>query len=83
MTNRVKALEQDVVKLDEAEFRLFSKWFADYQDRVWERQIRKDGAAGKLDFLRDEAAAERGAGTLEPERMTQHTETYARRSAEP
>lgn len=64
MTNRVKALEQDVAKLDEVEFKRFAKWFADYQDRVWEKQIARDAKAGKLDFLMDEAKAEKIAGTL-------------------
>jgi hypothetical protein len=64
MTNRVKALEQDVTKLDESEFKLFAKWFADYQDRVWERQIGADSKAGKLNFLMEEAKAETAASTL-------------------
>lgn len=64
MTNRVKALEEDVTRLDEVEFKHFAKWFADYQDRVWEKQIGRDAEAGKLDFLIEEARAERDAGTL-------------------
>ena len=64
MMNRVKALEQDVAKLDEIEFKRFAKWFADYQDRVWEKQISRDAKAGNLDFLREEAKAERNAGSL-------------------
>lgn len=64
MTNRLKALEQDVEKLDEVELKRFAKWFADYQDRVWEKQIEKDAASGKLDFLREEALAEKNAETL-------------------
>ena len=64
MMNRVKALEQDVAKLDEIEFKRFAKWFADYQDRVWEKQIARDAKAGNLDFLREEAKAEKSAGSL-------------------
>ena len=64
MTNRLKALEQDVEKLDEVELKRFAKWFADYQDRLWEKQIEKDATSGKLDFLRQEALAEKNAETL-------------------
>ena len=64
MTDRVKSLEQGVAQLDEGELKLFAKWFADYQDRLWEKQIAKDATSGKLDFLLEEARAEKNAGTL-------------------
>jgi hypothetical protein len=64
MTNRVKALEQDVSKLDETELRHFAKWFSDYQDRIWQKQISRDAKAGKLDFLLEEAKSEKKAKSL-------------------
>lgn len=65
MTDRVKSLEQDVAKLDETEFRRFAKWFASYQDRIWQKQIVLDSKSGKLDFLLDEANTAKRAGKLE------------------
>jgi hypothetical protein len=64
MTERVKALEQGVAKLDEKEIKHFAKWFADYLDRSWEKQIGRDAKAGKLDFLMDEAQAESKSNSL-------------------
>lgn len=64
MTDRVKALEDSVSKLDESEFRLFAKWFEAYQDRVWEKQFQRDAGSGKLDFLLDEARADQDHGAL-------------------
>lgn len=64
MTNRVKALEENVVKLDEAELKAFATWFATFQDRLWEKQIGRDAKAGKLDFLLEEARIETQEGIL-------------------
>jgi hypothetical protein len=64
MTERVRAIEQGVAKLDEIEIKHFAKWFADYLDRSWEKQIGKDAKSGKLDFLADEARSEKNSGVL-------------------
>ncbi len=64
MFDRVKALEQQVAKLDDGEFKRFASWFAAHQDRLWDRQIARDAKSGKLDFLIEEARAEKQAGTL-------------------
>ncbi len=64
MTDRVKTLEQDVEKLDEKELMRFAKWFANYQDRLWEKQITKDAVSGRLDFLIEEAQSERAKNSL-------------------
>lgn len=64
MSDRVKALEQDVTKLDEGEFKRFAAWFANYQQRLWEKQIERDVKAGRLDFLLEEAREGREKGTL-------------------
>jgi hypothetical protein len=64
VSDRVKSLEQQVTQLDESEFRRFASWFVAYQAKLWDREIARDAKAGKLDFLADEAQAERRAGTL-------------------
>lgn len=65
MTDRVKALEQQVANLDDREFRRFASWFAAYEEKVWDRQIEADAQAGRLDFLIAEARAEKKAETLQ------------------
>ncbi|HRK22824.1 MAG TPA: hypothetical protein PLX06_13495 [Fimbriimonadaceae bacterium] len=62
--DRVKNLERDVAQLDDGEFKRFASWFATYQQKVWDRQIARDAKAGKLDFLIQEAIAEKKSGTL-------------------
>ncbi len=64
MVDRVEALEKEVEKLGRAEFERFSAWFAEYEARNWDDEIKCDFEAGKLNFLIDEARAEREAGTL-------------------
>lgn len=64
MIDRVKSLEQQVAKLEESELKRFASWFAAYQDKLWDRQIARDGKAGKLDFLIEEARAEKNVGGL-------------------
>ncbi|CDI00962.1 conserved hypothetical protein [Candidatus Competibacter denitrificans Run_A_D11] len=39
-------------------------WFTERDWALWDRQIEADAAAGKLDFLIDEALAEKVRGTL-------------------
>src|SRR5262249_10909098 len=58
MIDRVKTLEHEVSNLSERELKRFAKWFADYQDRLWVKQMERDAKAGKLDFLIEEAKAE-------------------------
>jgi len=38
----------------------------DLEQRRWDEQLDRDAAAGKLDFLREEAKAELEAGQLKP-----------------
>ncbi|MBL1153268.1 MAG: hypothetical protein HND43_11140 [Armatimonadetes bacterium] len=64
MIDNVKSLEQAVAKLDERELKRFATWFAEYQDKVWVKQMKRDAKEGKLDFLAEEARNEKRAGTL-------------------
>ena len=40
----------------------FREWFAEFDAQLWDRQIERDAAAGKLDALAEEALAEHRAG---------------------
>lgn len=55
---RVEQLEREVEKLTPEELASFRDWFAEYDWQVWDRQLERDVAAGKLDRLAAEALAE-------------------------
>lgn len=55
---RVEALEREVQNLTSEELAAFRDWFAEYDWRVWDRQLDRDVAAGKLDKFAAEALAE-------------------------
>lgn len=62
MSKRVTIAENLIRELSPEELGQFSRWFADFQDRMWERQIRSDSNAGKLDLLIEKAKADHQAG---------------------
>ncbi len=55
---RVEQLEREVEKLTPEELASFRDWFTEYDWQVWDRQLERDVAAGKLDRLASEALAE-------------------------
>ena len=55
---RVEQLEREVEKLTPEELASFRDWFSEYDWQVWDRQLERDVAAGKLDKLAAEALAE-------------------------
>jgi hypothetical protein len=55
---RVEALEREVQNLTPEELAAFRDWFAEYDWQVWDRQLERDVAAGKLDKFAAEARAE-------------------------
>jgi len=65
MSDRLQNLEKAVAELDLVELREFATWFMDYDQTIWEREIEEDAKAGRLDFLREEARAERKLGKLQ------------------
>jgi hypothetical protein len=59
---RLESLEREVEKLSHEELAAFRDWFAEYDWQVWDRQLERDVAAGKLDRLAEEALAEHRRG---------------------
>jgi len=55
---KVEALEQEVQKLAPEKFSAFRAWFVQYDWKVWDRQLERDVAEGKLDKFAAEALAE-------------------------
>ncbi len=62
MSKRVQTAEKLVREFSPEELGQFARWFADFQDRLWERQIAKDSRAGLLDPLIEKARKDFGAG---------------------
>jgi len=55
---------QEVRKLPEAEALALARMIDEFEAEIWDRKMDADAASGALDFLFDEADAERQAGTL-------------------
>jgi hypothetical protein len=62
----VKAIEQAVQSLPPEDLAEFRRWFAEFDNAAWDRQIESDLAAGKLDELLAEAAEDYETGTRRP-----------------
>ena len=60
----VVEIESAIANLPKKEFWELASWFDDIKNRTWDEQMSADADSGKLDFLFEEAAAERAAGKL-------------------
>lgn len=55
---KVEQLEMEVQSLAPDELTAFRAWFAEYDWQIWDRELERDVAAGKLDAFAAEALAE-------------------------
>jgi hypothetical protein len=60
----LEQIEAAIGRLPSAEFSRLADWVAARRQAAWVDEMERDAKAGKLDFLFEEAAAERKAGTL-------------------
>ena len=51
----IKALEAAIEALPPSALAEFRRWFADFDSAAWDRQLKADASAGKLDALLAEA----------------------------
>ncbi|ESQ15050.1 MAG: hypothetical protein N838_33045 [Thiohalocapsa sp. PB-PSB1] len=58
----IEILEEQVKSLSEDDLTEFRRWFLDWDNDEWDRQIERDATAGKLDALASAALAEYNAG---------------------
>ena len=58
----VEEIQKAVARLRPDELARFRHWFLEREAEVWDRGIDKDVAAGRLDFLAEEALREHRAG---------------------
>ena len=62
----VKEIESAIQRLPAQDFTKLSKWFDEYRDDAWDRQMKKDAKAGRLQFLIDQAEEDIAAGRTKP-----------------
>ena len=60
--SKLEALEKRVSGLSAEELAKFRQWFTEFDAAAWDRQSERDGKAGKLDSLADEALRAHAAG---------------------
>jgi len=61
---RVEDIEAAIEQLSPEEFRRVAQWFYNREQALWDVQMDRDSAAGRLDFQFDEAAKEAEEGLL-------------------
>ncbi len=61
---QVQEIQIAIESLSEEDFAQLRQWFADRDWERWDEQIAADSAAGKLDFLIEEAQQEKKKGQL-------------------
>jgi hypothetical protein len=62
----VEEIEAEIAKLKPAQVRQVARWLAEYEARLWDKQIEADAAAGKLDRFIKEALEEYRQGKTRP-----------------
>jgi hypothetical protein len=63
---KLEQIEQEVAALAPDELRDFRSWFWEFEAELWDREIERDAAEGKLDELAGQALAEHRAGKTKP-----------------
>jgi hypothetical protein len=63
--SRVEEIQSAIVSLSPEEYACLRQWFAERDWEQWDQEIEEDAASGKLDFLIDEAVAEKAQGRLQ------------------
>ncbi len=63
--SRVEEIQSAIVSLSPEDYARLRQWFAERDWEQWDREIAQDATSGKLDFLRDEAVAEKALGRLQ------------------
>jgi hypothetical protein len=62
--DRVEEIETAIDRLPPDEYRRVVEWLRAREQTAWDAQIDEDSAAGKLDFLFEEAESESAQGLL-------------------
>lgn len=60
----VEEIKSAISALSEEDYIHLREWFSERDWEQWEEEIEGDSASGKLDFLMEEAVAEKNRGRL-------------------
>ena len=60
--NKIENIENEVRSLTEAELATFRKWFIEFDADVWDRQLERDIASGKLAELARKSLSDHKSG---------------------
>lgn len=63
---KLEKIEKSVEALSDEDLQSFAKWFDALRWQRWDRQIERDVASGRLDYLANEASEEMAAGRIKP-----------------
>jgi len=64
--SKVEDIEKRIQELSAEELRQFRAWFVEFDWAVWDRQLERDAAAGKLDALAEKALRDHASGKTTP-----------------
>lgn len=63
---KVEQLKRDIASLSDQELSEFRSWYANFDARVWDRELEAGVHSGALDRFADEALADHQAGRSRP-----------------
>jgi hypothetical protein len=61
---QIELIQAEIESLSSEDFARLREWIVQRDWQNWDRQIERDSAAGKLDYLREEAEAAKQQGKL-------------------
>ncbi len=61
--SKLERIEGEVKELSPGELADFRRWFAEFDAELWDRQIERDVASGKLDTLAETGLLQHSAGS--------------------
>jgi hypothetical protein len=61
---QIESIQAEIESLSADDFARLREWIAQRDWQKWDQQIERDSAAGKLDFLLEEAQAAKRQGDL-------------------
>lgn len=64
--SKVEHLEQQIQTLSPEELAQFRAWFVEFDWEMWDRQLERDVASGKLDELAEKALRDHALGKSTP-----------------
>lgn len=63
---KVESIEEQIKALSPEELTVFRAWFREFDWALWDEQLERDVASGKLDALADKALRDHAAGKSKP-----------------